>query len=392
MARKKKKYDLGGGGWDLQLNTTRLVGVAEIIRDPRLQQRAGMDSDTIERYVEILQNGGELAPVKIVNEDGKLWMWDGYHTHEAAVQANVEKIRAEVERGTFRDAWIKSLGANDKHGLPRNRADLRNAIDNALSDPEVKYSLLNEDSKHTFRSLAKWIGVSHPTISTRWNKHHLPLILAEVDNEVRGNPPVGVSLETWLDIVAEDHHAPGWFVKQRKLDLEAKAAAEAEAKVKAGAEAAVPSPEPNNSTNDLTSGQITSDQTTSTSERNVTGATSSPPHLGSRNVSITDNEPEEEAQATISSEQNKQSITDYNEQNPERLRAYLAERSLAPITKSNLMEIIAGANKFGIHAYHFDRAVKIKVVYELDKDQKQEFDLTPPHEGVLLLHFPLVEE
>lgn len=390
MARKKKKYDLGGGGWDLQLNTTRLVGVAEIIRDPRLQQRAGMDETTISRYIEVLQNGGELAPVKIVNEDGKLWMWDGYHTHEAAVQANVEKIRAEVERGTFRDAWVKSLGANDKHGLPRNRADLRNAIDNALSDPEVKYSLLNEDSKHTFRSLAKWIGVSHPTVSTRWNKHHLPLILTEVDNEVRGNPPVGVSLETWLDIIAEDHHAPGWFVKQRKLDLEAKAAAEAETKAKL--ETAASPSESNNNINSFLSGQITSDQTTSTSERNgEVEATSSPLNDGSHNVSIFDLEAQEEVQATSLNSDNERSITDYNEQHPERLRAYPAEHTLTKVAKRDLMEIIAGANKFGIHAYYFDHAVKIKVVYELDKEQPQEFELTPPHEGVLLLHFPQVE-
>lgn len=412
--KKKKKYDLGGGGWEAQLTATRYVPVASIIRDPRLQQRVRMNSDTIERYVEILQNGGELAPVKIVDEDGKLWMWDGHHTHEAAVQANVEKIRADIERGTFRDAWIKSLGANDKHGLPRSRADLRKAIDNALSDPKVKYSLLNEDSQYTFRSLAKWVSVSHPTVSKRWNKYHSPLILASIDREIRGNPPVGVSLETWLNMVAEDLHVPRWLVKQRKIDMDfipepfetgnrpepdpsepkrgplqeetAEATATELSRDKVSSNQVIGPEEGAEATaTHLISGKVTSDQVMSV-EQLTEATTKSTPAL-SRKIPIFDLEPQGQSPLRTAED-----LNDHNDQLPERLRAYPSERALAPITKSDLMEIIAGANQFGIHAYHFDHAVKIKVVYELDKDEVQELELKPPHQGVLLLHFPLVQD
>ena len=196
------------------------VNVADVTADSVMQHRMITHDKVIEEYADVLRNGTELAPIQIIrDQNNTLWLWDGFHTLEAAKRVGALKLRAKITRGTKRDAWLKSLGANAKHGIRRTRADLQKTVDDALGDPEVKFSLLNEDQQHSYNSLAKLCTVHHSTISKRWNNHHLPLILAEIDQLVQGNPPVGVSLQTWLDMVASDLHVPGWLVKQRKIEI-----------------------------------------------------------------------------------------------------------------------------------------------------------------------------
>ena len=196
------------------------VKVSEITADSVMQHRAVTHDKVIEEYADVFRNGGELAPVQIVrDENGTLWLWDGFHTLEAAKRAGVEKLRVKITPGTKRDAWLNSLGANAKHGIRRSRVDLQKTVDDALHDPEVKFSLLNEDQQHNYSSIARLCRVHHSTVSNRWNNYHLPLILAEIDREVRGDPPFGVSLQEWLNMVAKDLHVPAWLVKQRKIEI-----------------------------------------------------------------------------------------------------------------------------------------------------------------------------
>lgn len=196
------------------------VNVADVTADSMMQHRMITHDKVIEEYADVLRNGAELAPIQIIrDQNNTLWLWDGFHTLEAAKRVGVKKLRAKITRGTKRKAWLNSLGANAKHGIRRTRTDLQKTVDDALGDPEVKFSLLNEDQQHSYNSLAKLCTVHHSTISKRWNNHHLPLILAEIDQLVQGNPPVGVSLQTWLDMVASDLHVPGWLVKQRKIEI-----------------------------------------------------------------------------------------------------------------------------------------------------------------------------
>ena len=196
------------------------VKVSEITADSVMQHRAVTHDKVIEEYADVFRNGGELAPVQIVrDENGTLWLWDGFHTLEAAKRAGVEKLRVKITPGTKRDAWLNSLGANAKHGIRRSRVDLQKTVDDALHDPEVKFSLLNEDQQHNYSSIARLCRVHHSTVSNRWNNYHFPLILAEIDREVRGDPPFGVSLQEWLNMVAKDLHVPAWLVKQRKIEI-----------------------------------------------------------------------------------------------------------------------------------------------------------------------------
>jgi hypothetical protein len=47
------------------------------------------------------------------------------------------KVKALVREGTHREAMIHAAGANDAHGLPRSRKDLRRAISLLLDDDDL---------------------------------------------------------------------------------------------------------------------------------------------------------------------------------------------------------------------------------------------------------------
>lgn len=48
----------------------------------------------------------------------------------------MEWLKADVRKGTKRDAILHSVGANSAHGLPRTNDDKRRAVQMLLADPE----------------------------------------------------------------------------------------------------------------------------------------------------------------------------------------------------------------------------------------------------------------
>ena len=200
--------------WDSQLFTNITdVNISDITADPAMQQRHAMRDAIITEYMEVLQAGGELAPIKLIkSNDGTFWLWDGFHTLQAAKRLDRKAIKAEIEYGTKRDAWLKSLGANDKHGIRRSKLDLYKAVDNALSDPDIKFSLLDEDGQYSFRSVAKLCAVGHQTISKRWKEKHLPRIIAEIDQSINSN---ALKDEAFLNRISETLKVPHWLTYER---------------------------------------------------------------------------------------------------------------------------------------------------------------------------------
>ncbi|MGB0384726.1 MAG: ParB N-terminal domain-containing protein, partial [Ardenticatenaceae bacterium] len=204
--------------WKSQLFTNiKTIALDDITADQSMQQRAKFHDEIISEYAETLRNDGQLAPVKVVrDQNGTLWLWDGFHTLEAAKQAGKATIKAEISRGTRRDAWEKSLSANETHGIRRSRADRQKAVDNALSDREIKISLLEKDAKYSFRSIAKLCNVGHQTVSRRWNDVHLPEISEEIDKAVRQEPLPGlITNQEWFAQIGRDLNVPAWLVLDR---------------------------------------------------------------------------------------------------------------------------------------------------------------------------------
>lgn len=122
----------------------RLVGTApldlsELRVDPGIQQRVGLDPETVETYAATLRDGGPLPAVLAFEDEDPAngcWLADGFHRESAHRLAGVDEILVELRTGGRRAALRAALGANDTHGLRRTRADKRRAVTTALTDTE----------------------------------------------------------------------------------------------------------------------------------------------------------------------------------------------------------------------------------------------------------------
>lgn len=107
----------------------KILNVSEIRAEQDLQPRCGMTQEVIEEYSEILD---QLPPIDVVYDGVDYWLWDGWHRLDAAIEAGVDTITANVVEGTREDAAMLAVSANAKHGLRRTNADKRRAVQLAL--------------------------------------------------------------------------------------------------------------------------------------------------------------------------------------------------------------------------------------------------------------------
>src|SRR5262249_5942611 len=112
----------------------------QIRLDPEIQSRVEIDTAYVDELADALKDDPELElPPVVVFQDKELginWMADGFHRHPAYHLAGRGHIPVDLRPGTRRDALRFSLGANNKHGLRRKRADKHKVAKTILSDPE----------------------------------------------------------------------------------------------------------------------------------------------------------------------------------------------------------------------------------------------------------------
>lgn len=104
----------------------RDIKISELSLDARLQMREWMSQEAVTDYAEHLE---DLPPAKVkLDSDGHYWLWDGWHSLEAAKLKNCDAIRREVTQGEFKDAVFAAAGANAAHGVRRTHADKRKTV------------------------------------------------------------------------------------------------------------------------------------------------------------------------------------------------------------------------------------------------------------------------
>jgi hypothetical protein len=141
------------------------VGIDDITTDDQCQQWPELDERVVEHYRELMAEGVAFPPVSAVqDDDGNLWLWDGFKRYEACRRAGHQIVLVDVTPGTRRDAILKSVGANAAHGQPRSPEAVKRAIYTLLDDPE--WSALSG------REIAKHVGVSHTTVQ-RWHGRYV---------------------------------------------------------------------------------------------------------------------------------------------------------------------------------------------------------------------------
>ena len=124
--------------------------------DGDTQPREKILEDWIKHLQELLLDGVQLTPVTIFYDGKHYWLADGFHRYHAHKNAGFKDIEVDLTNGTKRTAWIYSLSANGKHGMPPTAKDRRNNVIRALEDIE-----LGEKSN---REIAKICDVSHMTV------------------------------------------------------------------------------------------------------------------------------------------------------------------------------------------------------------------------------------
>lgn len=110
--------------------------IAKIRRDGGTQPRAALDEATIAEYAEAIQAGAEFPAVDVFFDGERYWLADGFHRVAAHERAGKHFVLATLRQGDRRAAVLFSTGVNAEHGLRRNNADKRRAVDVLLRDPE----------------------------------------------------------------------------------------------------------------------------------------------------------------------------------------------------------------------------------------------------------------
>jgi len=157
------------------------INIDKIRIDGDTQSREKIKEETVLDYVEKMQGGEIFPPIKLFHDGINYWLADGFHRMFASKRADIKEISCDISKGTKRDAWIYSLGANDKHGLPRSNADKRRSIHRAINDIEL-CSLSD-------REIAKICNVSNMMIG-RYRKE---LQLAEEQAKAEKTNPTPVA-------------------------------------------------------------------------------------------------------------------------------------------------------------------------------------------------------
>lgn len=140
--------------------------IEQIKRDKTCQQRESLDLDVVEDYKNAFETGAKLPPIKVKFDGEFYWLYDGFHTTQAAINAGLTELRAEVTDGTLRDAILASVGVNSNHGLRRSNQTKRNAVMTMLKDEEwgkwsnVQIAKQCNVSESFIRTIKKEIGVT----------------------------------------------------------------------------------------------------------------------------------------------------------------------------------------------------------------------------------------
>jgi hypothetical protein len=127
--------------------------------DLLLQPRAELHRDWIDYYAQDMVAGAAFPPVVVFFDGRKYWLGDGFHRTYAAEAAGLTDINADVRKGGYREALLRSVSANAEHGHRRTTDDKRRAIDIMLDDPLW--------SRWPDNKIAEQCGVDHKTVAAR---------------------------------------------------------------------------------------------------------------------------------------------------------------------------------------------------------------------------------
>jgi len=115
---------------------TEKLALDQIVIDEKVMVRSQISEEHIEDLFEALKQSAKFPPIIVFDDNGVLILVDGHHRYEAAKKCKLDKIEAEIRKGTKREAILCACGTNEKHGLRRTNDDKRRAVFKLLTDQE----------------------------------------------------------------------------------------------------------------------------------------------------------------------------------------------------------------------------------------------------------------
>lgn len=133
------------------------VDINSIRIDGGTQCRVVIDQPTVYNYLDAMKEGSEFPLMETIFDGTTHWLTDGFHRYHAYKLLGIKEIEIKYETGTQRDAQIKALKANSKHGKPLTNEDKRNKVKMALE--------IDGFDKLTDADIAKHCEVSRPFVA-----------------------------------------------------------------------------------------------------------------------------------------------------------------------------------------------------------------------------------
>jgi hypothetical protein len=116
--------DLAVGAEDAAMSVIQ-VAIADLMQEPIREGRAHLHRDRVRYFLERLD---QAPPVTVFDIDGHLLVADGHHRVEAAQRLGRDTIRADVRRGSRRDALRFAVDVGCQQRAMREE-DVRAAIE-----------------------------------------------------------------------------------------------------------------------------------------------------------------------------------------------------------------------------------------------------------------------
>jgi hypothetical protein len=128
------------------------LALCSIRTDGGTQPRETINFVTVADYADDMRAGALFPPIVVFNDGADYWLADGFHRLQAAQQAGMDELAADVRQGTLQDAQWYSYSVNQAHGLRRSNEDKRRAVETALAH---EYAI-----RYSNREVARHCGVS----------------------------------------------------------------------------------------------------------------------------------------------------------------------------------------------------------------------------------------
>jgi hypothetical protein len=143
------------------------VSMSELDSGKSLQLRCDFDGyeDVVADYADRMSDGDEFPAVKIVKDGELMILVDGHARIRAMQKIGVLRFKADMAKGTVRDALEFAVGVNEDHGIRRTKADRYNSVLMVLKDRE--WGIQDEEGRCglTERKIADMCRVSQSLVS-----------------------------------------------------------------------------------------------------------------------------------------------------------------------------------------------------------------------------------